>query len=75
MNDSLNRFDKDYIRYILDEIYTIPTCNPEYGWDYDDLEDVINNGLNVNISIPSYEQWIKQKGRDQKINEILNEKN
>ena len=66
--ERLKEYDEEYIRYIIDNIeYTVPTCHPDYGWDYDDLEDVINNGLSISISLPSYKEWL----RDKKINNIL----
>lgn len=72
MSSSLESYDKNYIRFIIDEIeHNVPSCHSDYGWDYDDLEEVIEDGLKINISLPSYKEWIKQRDREQKINDIL----
>ena len=74
INNCLRKYNEEYIRYIIDEIENnVPSssCYSDYGWDYDDLEEVIEKGLNINISLPSYNEWIKQYNRSRNLNEIL----
>lgn len=79
MDKRLEKYDNEYIVYIIQELEKLPiiiqeleklpSCNRYYGWDYDDLEEVIEDGIEIHIKLPSYKQFL----RDKKLKILLNE--
>ena len=79
MDKRLEKYDNEYIVYIIQELEKLPSYlrqelenlpsgNYYYGWDYDDLEEVIEDGIEIHIKLPSYKQFL----RDKKLKILLN---
>lgn len=70
MSSCLNGYD-EYFEFIIEEIENnVPSYHSDYGRNYYNLQEVIENGLKINISLPSYKDWLLQKERDKKLNEL-----